>query len=139
MRGEGEGSANHLLRLRTAARWLQSRGMAVATAGGVPTGAGPAPTDPGQEMVQHGGPGPWQTNDDQRFLDWCVRDAGTALQILLHTQPVAEQPEALLAEGQAAEQVQVGCALIGLEQAPECLPKRRIPNPTSRYGAVPPP
>jgi hypothetical protein len=77
-------------------------------------------------MVQQGGPGPWQTDDDQWFPYGCLLDERQALQLVLDTQPVAEQPEALLTDGKAAEQVELGRALIGIEQAPECQPKRRI-------------
>jgi hypothetical protein len=85
-------------------------------------------------MVQHGGPGPWQTDDDQRFPYGSLLNVGTALQLVLDPQPVAEQSEALLADGKAAEQMQFGRALIGVQQAPECLPKRFIP-PIRQAGA----
>jgi hypothetical protein len=77
-------------------------------------------------MVQQGRPGPWQPDDNQGFPYWGLRDVGKALQIVLDTQLVAEQSEALVAEGQAAEQVQLRRALIGRQQALEGLPKSLV-------------
>src|SRR2546427_11664782 len=112
MWSEGEGFANHLLspldaRLHGSCPWVRRRRRLEE----LPHAREPRRWILCQEMVQQCGPGPWQTNDDQRFPYRSLLDEGKALQILLDTQPVAEQPEALLADGKAAEQVQRGRAL----------------------------
>jgi len=96
----GEGSANHLLSLLEArlcgrSPWAWRRRRLEE----LPQARDPRRRILCQEMVQHGSPGPWQTDDDQRFAYWRLLDEGKALQILLDTQPVTEQPEALVAEG----------------------------------------
>jgi hypothetical protein len=87
-------------------------------------------------MVQQRGPGPWQTDDDQGFPYRGLPDKRTSLQILPNAQPVAEQPDALVMYGQTAEQVQLGRALIGIQQEPEGRPKRLV-TPIRQAGASP--
>src|SRR5215471_17641924 len=124
MRGEGEGCANHLLSPLDARlcgcrpwawRWRRLEEF--------PQAREPRRRIVCQEIVQQCRPGPWQTDDDQGFPYWGLLDERKAFQVVLDTQSVVEQSEALLAYGKAAEQVQLGRSLIASKQEPECLPK----------------
>src|SRR5262245_24429603 len=101
---EGEGGANHLLslldtRLCFCRPWARRRRRLEE----FPQAWEPRRRILCQEIVQQGRPGPWQADDDQGFPYWGLHDERTAFQLLLDTQPVAEQSETLLAYGKAAE------------------------------------
>src|SRR5207244_7683774 len=74
-----------------------------------------------QELVEDGGAGAWQPDDEDRLSDILPLDLGMASQGVDDPQAVLEQAHAIGARDQAAEQRERGLVLEGVEQSPEGL------------------